>query len=112
MTSIIEDSISLRDDVYDDLLKGKNRARFTATHELSHRILHCNGGLARGGSSEQIKAYEDPEWQADNLAGAILIPREAILEMTSEEVCRIYSVSPDCYRKRRDRVIKYLCKDS
>lgn len=86
--------ILIASNLWADLLAGgshANRARATVAHELSHAILHVpvirrrltlqhsNPGLLlsryrRG----DLKPYEDPEWQAWTLAGAILLPRATL----------------------------------
>ena len=101
-TDIFGNKITLREDVYNGLINNEPRARFTAIHELAHKILHCNNyNLARC-EKEDIPAYRDPEWQADALAGAILCPASEIkkMNMDYQDIMRIFLVSETCARKR------------
>lgn len=80
-----EISILVAEDVWDLLdapAPKSHYARSTVCHEIGHAILHVpvlrrrlllNNALARTQRSN-LKAYEDPEWQAWAFAGAILIP--------------------------------------
>jgi transcriptional regulator with XRE-family HTH domain len=70
-------SICLREDVYENACKGQPRARFTACHELGHYLMHREIGLARVRNIDE-KIYRDSEWQADEFAGALLMPRSLV----------------------------------
>jgi Zn-dependent peptidase ImmA (M78 family) len=91
--------IYLKSDVYDALI-GENdpRARFTAMHELAHRILHCKPSASLVHCRGKVERYCDPEWQADALAGAILCPAHEIKskKMSVDEIMREYRVSRPC----------------
>ncbi len=55
------------------------RHRFTVAHEIGHALQHSYltpMGLAR--RKPPSKPYESAEWQADTLAGYLLIPNEII----------------------------------
>jgi Zn-dependent peptidase ImmA (M78 family) len=102
-TSLDGSFVSLRMDVYDDLLSHKPRARFTAVHELSHRILHCDKfSNIVCCKTEEIEIYCNPEWQADALAGAILCPASEIIKYNMDEykIMNRYGVSENCAKKR------------
>ncbi|HEY8162125.1 MAG TPA: XRE family transcriptional regulator [Methylocystis sp.] len=62
----------LRLDVYEAACRGDGRARFTASHELCHYLLHRNISFARA-RDETDKIYCDSEWQADVFAGSLLM---------------------------------------
>ena len=86
-----------------------NRARATVAHELSHAILHVpylrqrKTFLAVEGDSvlhrvrrDELRPYEDPEWQAWGLAGCILAPRctiETLADRPPSILAEIYEVS-------------------
>lgn len=73
--------------VYADALRDDGRARFTLAHELAHAVLHANQlrkiNDARRGTPilfrrEELRASEDPEWQANRFAAALLMPVDAV----------------------------------
>lgn len=73
--------------VYRDALANDGRARFTLAHEAAHAILHATQLRAindsrRGTPSlyrrEELRAFEDPEWQANRFAAALLMPVRAV----------------------------------
>ncbi|WP_162240209.1 XRE family transcriptional regulator [Methylobacterium sp. Leaf93] len=66
-----EECIKLREDVYEGAWFGHGRARFTASHELGHFIMHRKIKMARVRSEHQ-PIYQDAEWQADTFAGSLL----------------------------------------
>jgi len=88
--------IVLRQDVYEGAIKGNSRDRFTVAHEIGHYILHTPNRIQRTGlarSKERLKAYLDPEWQANTFAGELLAPLQVISGLTIEEISRECGVS-------------------
>ena len=78
--------IWLRADIYDGMSNGQGRDRFTLAHELGHLLLHQQRGLARRlRPVREVKIYENPEWQANSFAGALLIPLTAVQRYGCEE---------------------------
>lgn len=75
-TSTTQRLIKISQTCYDAARAGQARYPFTLAHEFGHLMLHTGkpAALARG----EIKAYVDPEWQADTFAGAFLAPREMV----------------------------------
>lgn len=71
-----QDEIHLREDVYEALLRGEPRARFTAVHELGHWTLRHSTALPRLPRGETHTYFEDSEWQADAFAAEFLMPAE------------------------------------
>ncbi len=70
--------------VFLDTTKSGERLRFDAAHELGHLVLHCEHGAPQGREAEQ---------QAHRFAGALLMPRAAVLaanlhHATLEQVLR------------------------
>lgn len=65
-------SIMLREDVYRAAWSRDGRARFTASHELAHFLMHREVVMARQREPHH-KIYCDAEWQADELAGGLLM---------------------------------------
>ncbi len=80
--------ICLAPATYDDLERRKPRASFVVAHELGHAFLHLSElvrlselqhlapGLHLRSKSHEV--YCDTEWQANGLAGALLMPAEAM----------------------------------
>jgi Zn-dependent peptidase ImmA (M78 family) len=107
-TDVTHRYIELPNSTYHKLEKGVPQAKFTVAHEFGHACLHGknqNYGafpsrehlvFARRG---QLRAFEDPEWQANNFASAILMPAKTMWslyrqqQMTPENVMDIYQVS-------------------
>ncbi len=69
-TSTTERVIKISESCYDAARRGHARYPFTLAHEFGHLMLHTGKpfSLARG----EIKAFLDPEWQANSFAGAFL----------------------------------------
>lgn len=70
--------LELRDDVYQALLQGDARARFTAMHEVGHFFLHPGVPLRRTSATANHEHFEDSEWQADCFAAEILMPLQLV----------------------------------
>lgn len=85
--------IHLREDVYDRACEGYGRDRLTVMHEISHQFLHegVSVSLAR---TRSLPAFKDSEWQANALAGEILMPYRQIRAMSQELVVATYDVTP------------------
>jgi hypothetical protein len=79
---------SVYDDMLDDLT---GRSRFTPIHEAVHGIVHLptlrrlQVELVEGASPnprlyrrEELPSFADPEWQANRIAGAMLMPVAAV----------------------------------
>jgi Zn-dependent peptidase ImmA (M78 family) len=87
--------IFIREDVYENAVKGIPRDRFTIAHEIGHYLLHTPSrvAFARGSVVGKVKAYLDPEWQANTFAGELLAPPKVIEGMTLFEVMEKCKVS-------------------
>ncbi len=61
--------------VYDRACAGQGRDRLTVLHECAHVLLHR--GIAvhhRGLKGQELKPFENSEWQANQLAAELLMP--------------------------------------
>jgi hypothetical protein len=77
-------TLTLREDVYDGMVRGVPRDRFTAAHESCHALLHLRQLNIRFESlshpsvrvyrRSEVPVYRDPEWQANAGAAALLMP--------------------------------------
>ncbi len=88
----------IRQDVYDRACMGYGRDRFTIGHELSHQLLHEGVNVTLARSNSPHKTFEDSEWQADALAGELLMPHVRIRSLSIEQIVEIYQVSPSAAR--------------
>lgn len=75
-----ENSIILREDVYEGVLRDEGRDRHTLAHEVGHFLLHKPGSvaMARLEPGGKLKPWQDPEWQASAFAGELLIPAHLV----------------------------------
>ena len=113
--------VALSSPVYDALIDGDGRARFTAGHELYHAFAHVrqvenalvDGNppvLTRAGS---IPVYRDPEWQADVFAASVLMPRPTVRLWVAQHgpdnldrFCRTFGVSRMAAKIRVDEILR------
>ena len=87
------------------------RCRFTLTHELCHFFLMTVTGRHPKESEEKPQAFKDPEWQANALAGYILVPPKETSKMTVNEIIENCCVSPECATYAALKRIKELKKN-
>lgn len=87
--------IRIREDVYNRAIEGEGRDRLTIAHEIGHLFLHDDNyiSLCRLQPNEKLKAYEDPEWQADAFGGELLASSYLIKGMNEHEVAQKCGVS-------------------
>ncbi|MEM2493681.1 MAG: ImmA/IrrE family metallo-endopeptidase [Nitrososphaerota archaeon] len=85
-------TICISASTYEALYKGHPRARFTAVHEAVHGILHrpflqhlqrewVDGRHITLYRRHELPPYTDPEWQANRIAEAILMPLPVVLDL-------------------------------
>lgn len=82
----------------DESIAGRRRYRSTLAHEIGHSLLHVRpiqrAGLSQIFSQQKgptlyradanIEPFRDPEWQAWEFAGSILMPKRALLKSIDE----------------------------
>ncbi|MGM9570111.1 MAG: ImmA/IrrE family metallo-endopeptidase [Phascolarctobacterium sp.] len=103
-----EHRIIIREDVYEKACAGDGRARFTIAHEIGHLFYHTNEAisLCRMKGKIQLKAYENPEWQANVFAGELLASSYLIKGLTASEVKERCGVSITAARVQLDAANK------
>jgi hypothetical protein len=88
--------------VYQGAVRGRNRDRFTTAHECGHAVLHANeldviNEWQRGKVAlfrrEDIVAYRNPEWQANQFAGAVLMPLAGVRAVLANGPCLSASIA-------------------
>ena len=75
-TILGQNTIRIREDVYNEACVNNGRARFTVAHEIGHFLIHTPDSivLCRQVEGTKLPPYEDPEWQANTFAGELLAP--------------------------------------
>ena len=97
--------LMLREDVYFGAVGGKGRDRFTAAHEFGHAVLHTATLNRAPAGVDSLPAYRDPEWQANEFAGAFLMPRRMMMHMRSlKEVTDEFGVTFEAASTRARRL--------
>lgn len=93
--SLSEHTIKIRQSVYDCDNKDHGRDRFTIAHEIAHALLLNNHSIkvAKNRNVEDTPIWCNPEWQADCLAGELLVPYHLCKDMTIEEIMEKCKVS-------------------
>lgn len=89
--------ISIKESVYNRAVAGYGRDRFTIVHEIAHALLLDSSDLkvAKIRGQKEIPLFRNPEWQADCLAGELLIPYHICKNMSVEEIVHVCQVSYD-----------------
>jgi len=96
--------ITLSASTYMGLGRSDSRARMTVAHELGHLLLHSGQHVFHFEEPVNDNRF-DPEWQADQFAAALLMPRYAFAKMRSvHEAMRTFGVSKAA-AIRRARVV-------
>ena len=86
--------MKIREDVYERATMGVPRDIFTIAHEIGHALLHDDiEEIALARNDENIKAYENPEWQANTFAGELIAPSDTVKGLSVEEIASIYNCS-------------------
>lgn len=86
--------LKIRQDVYERAIQGVPRDIFTIAHEIGHAILHDDiEEIALARNDEEIKPFENPEWQANTFAGELIAPSDTVNGLKIDEIARIYRCS-------------------
>lgn len=95
----VDNFIYIKEQVLDDLDNNIYWSNFTLAHELFHylqsRVLNFEFE-----DVEECKTYEDPEWQANNFAGELLVPKK-YLDLDEEELIHRFKVTMECVLTRK-----------
>ena len=95
----VDNFIYIKEQVLDDYDKNEYRSNFTLAHELFHylqsRVLNFEFEEV-----DECKTYEDPEWQANNFAGELLVPNK-YLDLDDEFLVNHFKVTLECVFTRK-----------
>lgn len=97
--------IYIKESVYERAVAGFGRDRFTIAHEVSH-VLLLEGQqiqVAKNRGNEAIPLFCDPEWQADCLAGELLVPYHLCRNMSVQEIvqsCKVTEKAARCQKSK------------
>lgn len=93
--NLMSQVISIKESVYDRAVLGIGRDRFTIAHEIAHALLLDGSSIkvSRSSNGSSQKCFCDPEWQADCLAGELLVPYDHCKNMSVEDIMHNCGVS-------------------
>jgi hypothetical protein len=102
-------TLYLRDQVYQQVMRGGQRAVFTVGHELGHAVLaHRRTANRQTGATFPI--YCNSEWQANVFAAEFTMPLQSILELrltTASQISQHFGVSPAAARVRLEDLARH-----
>jgi len=78
---------------YDNACDDRPHDRFTVAHEVGHLLLHTPDRVRFARTQNEIKPYENPEWQANTFAGELLVHTDSIRGLSVEDIANKYKVS-------------------
>lgn len=85
--------IKIKESVYERACSGRARDLFTIAHEMGHLFLHRGEKVGFARSEREVRAYEDPEWQANTFAAELLAPSNMLRGLGVDEICEKCKVS-------------------
>jgi hypothetical protein len=96
--------IKIREGIYQGLLRGDVRARWTLAHELAHVFLHSRR-LPRSRPDKEVRGIFRYEREADAFASSLLMPYEQALACGSAtEIAKEFGVSLDAAKIRLEEL--------
>ena len=90
-----ENLVYIKESVWIEAEQDIGRSRFTLTHELCHYLLIRVFEFGYKEVEKEPKKYKDPDWQADFLAGALLMDFEKTEGMTVAQLIDLCKVSEE-----------------
>lgn len=98
----VDNFIYMKEEVLKEYDEGNFRANFTLAHELFH-YLQTQVFKFKFIEVQDCYPYEDTEWQANQFAGELLLPEEALV-LKEQELVDKYKVSMECVLTRKAQV--------
>ncbi len=101
-----ENRIEIREDIYEKACLGDGFARLTVAHEIGHFLMHDmdSVSLCKLIPGEKLKAYEDPEWQADAFGGELLAPSYLIKNMSESSISKKCGITPRAAQVQKSKI--------
>lgn len=103
-----ENCIRVKNTVYERACAGYGRDRMTLAHEIGHYLLVGASKIEFHRSyGEQVRPYEDPEWQAKCFAGELLIPAHLVAQkgpFTPHEIATLCGVSVEAAKYQLSKI--------
>lgn len=108
-----ENYLYLKESLLEDYENNIYTSNFTLAHELFH-FMQLNLLNFKFIECENVRPYEDPEWQANEFAAQLLIPSEFI-DLSENELSSKFHVTVECalyrklkYKQRKERKAKFV----
>ena len=95
----VDNFIYVKESVYEEIENENYRSVFTLAHELFHYI-QTQVFEFKFEEVEHCNAYEEIEWQANEFAGELLVPK-IYLDLSAEEIVDKFHVSMECALTRK-----------
>lgn len=96
-TDIRTGHIIIKESVYERACNGEGRDRMTIAHEIGHyfTLCFCDFSLQRNFKRQEVKPFNDPEWQAKCFAGEFMVAHHLTGDMSVSEIVEACGVSID-----------------
>lgn len=96
-TDIRTGHITIKESVYERACNGEGRDRMTIAHEIGHffTLCFCGFKLQRNFKRQEVKPFNDPEWQAKCFAGEFMVARHLTEDMSVSQIVETCGVSID-----------------
>lgn len=103
----MENTIYIKDSVDLGFETNDYRSNFTLAHELFHymQVNILEFDFEEIDDSEELKPFRNPEWQADEFAGQLLIPDE-YASLDENELSEKFHVSLECALTKKLKIKK------
>jgi len=103
-----ENFIYIKEEVLDEYDSGDYRSSFTLCHEFAH-FLQAQWLKFDFYECDKCMPYEDVEWQANEIAGQLLVP-DKFLSLDGATISKQFHVSLECALTRKVKLKRRLQK--
>jgi len=95
--------LRISESTYDGAYDGVPRHKFTIAHEIGHLLLHTPDRVSFTRTPNEMKSYENPEWQANTFAGELLVHTDSIKGLSEEDIAKKFEVSHIVARIQKEK---------